>query len=286
MLFFFSAIRKKMDQVILHIPKIKTILLRDLLRKEEEKYSSIDRTFSFTVGTGEFFKRINELEKFLLNEDDFNFEIITDKKNSIIKFIKDFKEEHYDNVMNKNVYSCFLVFQKRNENDGLCGWVPKFKKFYQINFLPNYNYEKKLDYCHLTEDERNFKFKQRNVKKFDFLSIFFKEEYYYNKQYNIPTNHIIWFKRNIFNDIRRKCCSGNFVCPSDEECHGHKFIKFVEKLFEAITYGVMEKKVYYKYFLFNNFEKKNEEIFRWDFIPSEPKDLSNFSFSRRLSFLN
>lgn len=118
MLFFFSAIRKKMDHVMLHIPKIKTISLNDLLRKEEEKYSSIDRTFSFTVGTGEFFKRINELENFLLNEDDFNFEIITDKKNSIIKFIKDFKEEHYDNVMNKNVYSCFLVFQKsKNEND-------------------------------------------------------------------------------------------------------------------------------------------------------------------------
>ena len=118
MLFFFSAIRKKMDHIILHIPKIKTILLNDLLRKEEEKYSSIDRTFSFTVGTGEFFKRINELENFLLNEDDLNFEIITDKKNSIIKFIKDFKEEHYDNVMNKNVYSCFLVFQKsKNEND-------------------------------------------------------------------------------------------------------------------------------------------------------------------------
>ena len=92
MLFFFSAIRKKMDHVILHIPKIKTILLNDLLRKEEEKYSSIDRTFSFTVGTGEFFKRINELENFLLNEDDFNFEIITDKKIQLSNLLKILKK--------------------------------------------------------------------------------------------------------------------------------------------------------------------------------------------------
>ena len=244
-----------MDKIILHIPNVRTILLNDLLQKEEEKYCSINRTFSFTVSTETFFKRINELENFL--NGNYNFEIITNKKDLIIKFIKDFKQEHYDNVMKKYIYSCYLVFQKsKNENEGLFGWVPKFKRFYQICLLPNFTYEKKLDYCHLTEEERNFKFKERKVKKFDFLSIFFKEEYYYNEQYNIPTNRIIWFKRNIFNEIRKKCCNGNIVCPSDEECRGHKFIKFIEKVFEAITYSVLEKKVYYKYFLFNNFEKK------------------------------
>ena len=53
-----------------------------------------------------------------------------------------------------------------------------------------------------------------------------------------------------------------------------------------MTFAVMEKKVFYKYFLFNNIVKKNNEIFSWDFIPAEPKDISNLSYSKRLAFLN
>ena len=80
---------------------------------------------------------------------------------------------------------------------------------------------------------------------------------------------------------------GNIVCPNDELCNGHKFINFLDKIFEAMTYSVIEEKVFFKYFFFfNNIVKKDNEIFSWDFIPAEPKDISNLSYSKRLAFLN
>ena len=131
--------------------------------------------------------------------------------------------------------------------------------------------------------EEKFDFKY--VQKFDFLSLFFKKEYFYDGRYNIPTSDIINFKRKYFIEIRNKCCHGNFVCPSDNLCRGHKFINFIEKIFEAITHCVVEEKIFYKYFLFNNFVYKDSEIFSWDFIPAEYKDLSNLSYSKRLQYL-
>ena len=274
-----------MDHVILHIPKLKTILLNDILRKEEQSYCSISRTFSYQIWTKDFFKRINELQK-ILKEDYHNFEILSDKKDYILKFIEEFKNEHYKKVMEENIYSNYLVLfkNKKSEKFGICGWIPRFYSKYKIN-LKDRSYEEKLYYCHLSDDEKNFNFTPKK-KKIDFLSLFFKEEYFYDNQYNIPTSEIILFKRKYIIEIRNKCCNGNFVCPEDTLCKGHKFINFLEKIFEAMTFAVMEKKVFYKYFLFNNIVKKDNEIFSWDFIPAEPKDISNLSYSKRLAFLN
>ena len=55
-----------------------------------------------------------------------------------------------------------------------------------------------------------------------------------------------------------------------------------------MTHCVVEEKIYYKYFLFKL--KKNDfslnEISGWDFVPSQFKDLSNLSYSKRLAYLN
>ena len=186
--------------------------------------------------------------------------------------------------MEKNTYSCMIFFSKDENSDfGFLGWIPKFKNTYLIS-LKDFDYEKKKKYCHLTEKEEKFNFKYQ--KKFDLLSLFFKNEYFYDGRYNIPTNDIIKFKRIYIKEIRDKCCHGNFVCPSDNLCHGHKFIHFLEKIFEAVTHCVIEEKIFYRYFLFNNIKNRNSEIFSWDFIPAEPKDLSNLSYSKRLAFLN
>ena len=272
-----------MDHVILHIPNYKTILLRDIFKKEEESYCKITRTFSYQIWTKDFFDRINELENELKKKQ--NFEIISDKKDFILNYIKEFKEEHYRKVMKENNYSIYLFVNKvKDEKFGICGWIAKFYLKYEIS-IKDKNYEQKLFYCHLTDDEKNFQFNQSRI-ELDFLSLFFKEEYFYNNQYNIPTTDFIQFKRKYTNEIKNKCCDGNFVCPSDTLCRGHKFIQFLEKVFEALTYAVLEEKVYFKYIYFNNIVKKNNEIFSWDFIPAESKDISNLSFSRRLAFLN
>ena len=53
-----------------------------------------------------------------------------------------------------------------------------------------------------------------------------------------------------------------------------------------MTHAVIDEKVYYRYFLFKNIVKKENEIFSWGFIPAESKDISNLSYSKRLAFLN
>ena len=271
-----------MDKVIYHVPKEEFLTLRFLFRKEEEQYSKISRNFSFLISVKTFFERINYLEEKIIINKQFN----ENKKESelILKAINNFKEEHYHNVMVKKEYSCLFMCFKKKEEDGFFGWVPKFYREYLVNLKDkNYNDRKKL--CFLTENEE--KFKNTYKEKFNFLAIFFKEEFYYDGRYNIPTNYILEYKRKYFQKIRSDCDHGsNFVCPSDNPCRGHKFIFFIEKIFEAITHCVVEEKIYYKYFLFilkkNNY---NSDIDGWDFIPSGYKDISHLSYSKRLSFL-
>ena len=147
--------------------------------------------------------------------------------------------------MEENIYSNYLVLfkNKKSEKFGICGWIPRFYSKYKIN-LKDRSYEEKLYYCHLSDDEKNFNFTPKK-KIFDFLSLFFKEECFYDNQYNIPTSEIISFKRKYIIEIRNKCCNDNFVCPEDTLCKGHKFINFLEKNFEAMTFAVMEIKSFF-----------------------------------------
>ena len=271
-----------MDKIIYHVPKKEFLTLRFLFRKEEEEYSKISRKFSFLISVKTFFERINYLEEQIIINKQFN----ENKKESeiILKEIINFKEEHYQNVMVKKQYSCLFFITQMKEKDGFFGWVPRFYSNYLVNLKgKNYNDLKKL--CFLTDNEE--KFKNTYKEKFNFLSIFFKEEFYYYDRYNIPTDYILEYKRKYFQKIRSSCEHGsNFICPSDNLCRAHKFILFIEKIFEAITHCVVEEKIYYKYFLF--ILKKNDyfDIVGWDFIPSTLKDISNLSYSRRLSYLN
>ena len=271
-----------MDKIILHIPYEKMITLRYLFKKEEEKYCPVSGSFYFQIMTRHFFQRINDLEKIIIEEHEFNSLKIESEK--ILNYIREFKKEHYKNVMENNIYSTMLYFSKNDNTDfGFSGWIPKFKNTYLIS-LKDFDHDKKKKYCHLTEKEEKFNFNYQ--RKFDFLSLFFKDEYFYDGRYNIPTSDIIKFKRKYIKEIRDKCCHGNFVCPTDDLCRGYKFINFLEKFFEAITHCVVEEKIFYRYFLFNNFKNRNDEIFSWDFIPAEPKNIEHFTYSKRLSFLN
>ena len=277
-----------MDKIIFHVPYEKMITLRYLFKKEEE-FKSVGEFF-FKITTGTFFKRINKLEEILIKDEEFNS--LKEDSRKILEYIKVFKEEHCHNVMVNEKYSCMLIFSKNENSDiGFSSWTGRFDSFYLIS-LKNEEYEKKRKLCHLTEKEEKFNFKYQ--KKFNFLILFFREDFFYDGRYNIPTEFIINFKRKYVKEIRDKCCHGNFVCPSDNLCLGHKFIFFLEKVFEAITHCVIEEKIFYRYFLFkikrdyDNFYSMNDDlkISGWDFIPANPKDLSNLSYSKRLAFLN
>ena len=121
------------------------------------------------------------------------------------------------------------------------------------------------------------------------LKSFLKKEFKRNGMYVIPFSHILYFKRNIFPLIRDAC---DYVCPYEDQCDGHKFLDFVEKLWEFQHYAVLEKKCYFRDFCFYNFRYKRDEVHQiekiagWDFNVLYAKDLSHLSYSQRLHYLN
>ena len=59
-----------MGKIIFHVPYEKMITINYLFKKDEKRKRVDD--FIYKVTTGTFFKRINELEKILIEEEEFN----------------------------------------------------------------------------------------------------------------------------------------------------------------------------------------------------------------------
>ena len=121
------------------------------------------------------------------------------------------------------------------------------------------------------------------------LQSFFKSEFKKKDCYIIPFSHILYVKRHVF-PLIRDCCS--YVCPSDHQCDEHKFLDFIEKLYQFEVHAVLEKKCFFRDFKFNNFRLKGDEILEvvkvngWDFHPNVTKDLSHLTYSQRCHYLN
>ena len=114
-------------------------------------------------------------------------------------------------------------------------------------------------------------------------SIFKKEHKSGSRNYLIPIDHLIWFRKNIFPKIRDSC---SYVCPLSVPCKGHKLLNYINMLWEATVYAVEEKYVYYRYFYFENLKFKIGELLSWDAGPVEPKCLKHLSYSCRMAYLN
>ena len=121
------------------------------------------------------------------------------------------------------------------------------------------------------------------------LECFFKEEFKKENGYIIPFSHVLYVKRHIFPLIRDSC---DYVCPYDEKCDGHKFLDFVEELYQFQHYAVLEKKCFFRDFHFYNFRLKRDEVHEmekvsgWDFNACTTKDLSHLTYSQRCHYLN
>ena len=121
------------------------------------------------------------------------------------------------------------------------------------------------------------------------LKSFFKNEFKRDNRYVIPFSHILYVKRHVFPMIR-DCCG--YVCPYNKECDGHKFLNFVEELYQFQQYAVVEKKCFYRDFYFYNFKLKRDEVndcekvAGWDFNAFVTKDLSHLTYSQRCQYLN
>ena len=122
------------------------------------------------------------------------------------------------------------------------------------------------------------------------LACFFKEQFKKNEnEYVIPFSHIFYIKRHVFPLIRDSC---EYVCPFADECDGHQFLNFIERLYQFQRHAVLEKKCFFKDFRFYNFRLKKdkfqdlEKIAGWDFNIYNTKDLSRYTYSQRAQYLN
>ena len=122
------------------------------------------------------------------------------------------------------------------------------------------------------------------------LAAFFKEEFKKSDgQYVIPFSFILYFKRHVFPLIRDSC---DYVCPYTDECDGHQFLNFIERLYQFQQDAVLQKKCFFKEFRFYNFRLKKDKfqdlqkIAGWGFNFCSTKDLSHLTYSQRAQYLN
>ena len=125
------------------------------------------------------------------------------------------------------------------------------------------------------------------------LKSFFKDEFkYWNDCYLIPFTHIEYTKRQIIEYIKSSC-SDSIVCSKLKTCDGHQFLQFIQLIYQFQRYSVIEKKVYFKYFLFTNFKLtsntivtlKPTKIKSWRVVAVDKQQLNHLTYSERLSFL-
>ena len=123
------------------------------------------------------------------------------------------------------------------------------------------------------------------------LKSFFKDQFkYWDDCYLIPFSHILYTKRQIFSYIQDSCGD---VCSKLQMCDGHQFMAFVELIYQFQRYSVIKKKVYFEYFLFNNFKLTSDirmtlmptKIKSWRMIPVDKQLIHDLTYSQRLSFL-
>ena len=125
------------------------------------------------------------------------------------------------------------------------------------------------------------------------LKSFFKDNFkYWNDSYLIPYSHFQYCKRQIFEYIKSSC-NNDDVCSKLQSCDGHQFLQFIELILQYQRFAVIQKKVYYKYFLFTNFKLTSNarmtlrptKIKSWRVIAVEKQQLNDLTYSERLSYL-
>ena len=119
------------------------------------------------------------------------------------------------------------------------------------------------------------------------LKCFFKDCYKHSDDcYLIPINHIHHFKQN-FSEFIKSSCNHDIDCL--QSSYGNQFLQFIELIIKFEHYSVMTNKVFFGYFLFDDFkftsDTKITKIKRWKVTGVFEEKLHHLGYKRRLSFL-
>ena len=125
------------------------------------------------------------------------------------------------------------------------------------------------------------------------LKSFFKDNLkYWDDSYLIPFSHFQHCKKYFFEYIKSSC-GDDTICGKLQSCYGHQFLQFIEAILQFQRVAVIQKKIYYKYFLVTNFELTSNakitliptKIKKWRVVAVEEQKLDGLTYSERLSFL-
>ena len=132
------------------------------------------------------------------------------------------------------------------------------------------------------------------AKKYDLsLKSFFKDNYrYWDDSYRIPFSYFRQSQKYLSDYIKSSCNNEN-VCSRLQSCHGHQFLLFLQAIHQFQRVAVIQKKVYFEYFLITNFKLTSNakitlirtEIKSWQVIAINKRSLNNLTYSERLSYL-
>ena len=120
------------------------------------------------------------------------------------------------------------------------------------------------------------------------LKSFFKDCFkYWNDCYLIPFDHFLHIKKYIF-DYIKSSCNHDITCSKLQCCYGHQFLQFIELIIQFQRYSVLNKKVYFKYFLFSDFKLTSDtamtlkptKIKSWRMVGVFEQELDRFTLKR------
>ena len=95
------------------------------------------------------------------------------------------------------------------------------------------------------------------------------------------------FKKNFLRKLEfyaKNSCG--VVCQSDNECDGHKTLKYLQKYEQFMIHMVEEEKIFYKNMCVVKDGKNTDAMMGYIFIPKDMIDLKNKTWSERMAFLN
>ena len=76
------------------------------------------------------------------------------------------------------------------------------------------------------------------------------------------------------------------VCPSNNECDGHRTLKYLQQYEKFMIHMIYEEKIFYKNILVIKEGKNTDTMLGYVFVPKDKVDLNGKTFSQRLRYLN
>ena len=104
-------------------------------------------------------------------------------------------------------------------------------------------------------------------------------------QFEMPYSN---FRKNFLRKLENYAAdSCGVVCyKTNNECDGHRTLKYLQQYEEFMLYNVEEKDIFYKNISIIKQGKNTDPLMGYIFIPKDIVDLKGKSWSQRLSYLN